>query len=173
MKWITRARPKTDRIACPLADHQVHRPRRRNPLCPRRPGPGHSSTGGRHQLRRPRHPLHPPRRQMHLRGPHRGPPPRQRPGAGTPSQDRARRRHRRRPRHRPGRAGTAGDRRGRAGRRSRRPPAAGKGPLRLRRPLRLVPAPGDRPGMSGTIGYEEPRAATIRQVAQLMAAADQ
>src|SRR6266566_2212892 len=108
---------------------------------------------------------------MHLRGPHRRIQPARRPGADPPGPHRARRRHRRRPRHRPGRAGTAGDRPGRAGRRSRRPPAAGQGPIRLRRPLRLVPAPGTRPGMSGTIGYDELRAGTVRQVAQLMAAA--
>src|SRR6266478_3742125 len=108
---------------------------------------------------------------MHLRGPHRGLPPGQRPGPYAAGQDRPRRRHRRRPGHRPGRARAAGDRAGRAGRRSRRPPAARTRPVRLRRPLRLVPAPGTRPGMSGTIGYDELRAGTIRQVAQLMAAA--
>src|SRR5206468_5347783 len=55
--------------------------------------------------------------------------------------------------------------------RTRRPPAARQGPVRIRRALRLVPAPGARPGMSGTLGYEDLRAATVRQVAQLMAAA--
>src|SRR6266516_8073668 len=108
---------------------------------------------------------------MHLRGPHRRLPPGRRPGADPPGPDRARRRHRRRPRHRPGRARAAGDRRGRAGRRGRRPTAARTRPVRLRRPLRLVPAPGQRPGMSATIGYQELRAATVGQVAQLMAAA--
>src|SRR6185437_6020343 len=108
---------------------------------------------------------------MHLRGPHRGLPPGRRPCADAPGEDRARRRHRCRPRHRPGRARAAGDRAGRPGRRSRRPPTARTGPVRLRRPLRLVPAPGHRPGMSGTLGYDELRAGTVRQVAQLMAAA--
>src|SRR5215471_5741958 len=108
---------------------------------------------------------------MHLRGPHRGLPPRQQFGTGTPCQDRACRRHRRRREHRPGRARATGDWAGRAGRRSRRPPPAGQRPVRLRRPLRLVPAPGPRPGMSGTLGYDDIRAGTVRQVAQLMAAA--
>ena len=45
MKWITRARPKTDRIACPWLISQVHRPRRRDPLRPRRPGPRRRRSG--------------------------------------------------------------------------------------------------------------------------------
>src|SRR5438876_1120756 len=165
-------RPPQDRPdRLPLADRQVHRPRCRDPLRPGRPDPGHGRAPGRDQLRRPGRPVHPPRRQVHVRGPHRRLPPGQRPGADPPGQNRARGRHRRRPRHRPGWAGAAGDRGGRPGCRSRRPAAAGTGPVRLRRALRLVPAPGARPGMSGTTGYEELRAATVRQVAQLMAAA--
>src|SRR5882757_7672032 len=108
---------------------------------------------------------------MHLRGPHRRLRPRNRPSADAPGQHRARRRHRRRPRHRPRRTGSPRDRAGRPGCGGRRPPAAGQRPVRLRRPLRLVPAPGTRHRMSGTIGYEELRAGTVRQVAQLMAAA--
>jgi uncharacterized ferredoxin-like protein len=59
----------------------------------------------------------------------------------------------------------------RPGRRSRRPPAAGPRHFRLRRPLRLVPPPATRRRMTGTVGYDDIRAGTVRQVAQLMAAA--
>src|SRR5258707_10423866 len=50
-------------------------------------------------------------------------------------------------------------------------PAARTRPTRLRLPGCQAPAQGAGAGMTGTIGYEDLRAGTVRQVAQLMAAA--
>ncbi len=57
-------------------------------------------------------------------------------------------------------------------RRSRRPPAAGTGLVRLRRPLRLVhPTVRDRVGVTVTLDYDAIRADTVRHVPMTTAAA--
>ncbi len=150
----TQNRP--DRL--PLADPPLHRPRRADPVRPRRPGPRHRRPRRRPLLRHQRRHLHPPPHPgpgtVHIRGTHPRASPRRRPGPDPPRRDRARRRHRRRPAHRPARAGAAGHRPGRAARRRRRPTPAGTRPVRLRRPLRLVPT--QQPGselMDRTVLY--------------------
>src|SRR5262245_59427878 len=164
-------RPPEDGPDClPVADQQLHRPGRRDPVCPRWAGPRRSPAPGSDQLRCARCPVHPPRRQVHLRGPDRGLPARRRSGTGAAGQDRTRRRRRRRRGHRSRRPRAPGHRARGAGCRIRRPRAAPQRQLRLRRSLRLVPAAGTRPGMTGNLGYDDIRAATVRQVAQLMAA---
>ena len=66
MKWVTRERPKTDRIACPWLIRKLHRPRRRVPLRPRRRRARGRRARRRALLRRARRALHPPRRPLHF-----------------------------------------------------------------------------------------------------------
>ena len=95
MKWITRARPKTDRIACPWLIRQFIDPDAEILYVPAdQVLDVAAARGARISFDAPGATLHPPRRQVHLRGPHRRLPPRRRPGAGAPGHDRARRRHR-------------------------------------------------------------------------------
>ena len=54
MKWVTRERPKTDRIACPWLIRRLHRSGRRVPLRPRRSRPrGRASAEGAHSYDAP------------------------------------------------------------------------------------------------------------------------
>ncbi len=144
MKWVTRDRPKTDRIACPWlirkfidpdaeflyvpADQVLdgRRARRRALLRrARRDATPTATASARFEVLIDEYDL-------------------ERPGRAAAGADRARRRHRRRPRRHPPvaracwpspRASTA---------RSRRPRQLDAEPARLRRPLRLVPPPGRR-----------------------------
>ena len=54
MKWVTRARPKTDRIACPWLIRRFIDPDAEILYVPDRPSPRHSRTRGRAQLRHAR-----------------------------------------------------------------------------------------------------------------------
>src|SRR5919198_666216 len=154
----------------PLAEPQVHRPGGGVHLRSRRSGARGGGAGGRQLLRRTRRALHPPRRPLQLRGPRRGVPDRRsrRPPACA---DRARGRRRRGPRRDTGVARVARRRRGLPlPHPRRRPPPASSRASRLRRPLRLVPAPG-RSQLTHSSETPTPDAARIIRVQALRAVA--
>src|SRR5205814_5788585 len=112
----------------------------------------------------------PPRRQVHVRSARRTL--RARGSRARSSRtDRARRRHRQRARHGSCRSGPARDRPRRPRRGRRRPSSARPGQLRVRRPVRMVPAAGRGSRVSERLDYDSIRADTVAQVAKLMAAA--
>ena len=84
MKWITRARPKTDRIACPWLIRRFIDPDAEILYVPPDEVLAVARARGRAQLRRPRRRVRPPRRHVHVRGPHRRLPPRRRSGPDPP-----------------------------------------------------------------------------------------
>ena len=174
MKWVTRARPKTDRIACPWLIRRFIDPDAEILYVPTDEVLAVADDQDAPQLRRARRRVRPPRRQA------------ARSRCSSTHYDLGERSG-------AGPAGRAivhaadidtelhtdplgpgllaiGARRAR--RRSRRPPAAGAGLVRLRRALRLVqPASRGRRGMTEHLDYDDLRADTVRQVAKLMAAA--
>ena len=137
MKWVTRARPKTDRIACPWLIRRFIDPDAEILYVPADEVLAGGRARRRAHLRRAR------RRYTHRDGRctfevliddyDLGDPALHRLAA-----DRARRRHRRGPRHRPAVARACSPS-PRARRRGRRPRLLERGAVRLRRPLRLVP----------------------------------
>ena len=128
MKWVTRARPKTDRIACPWLIRRFIDPDAEILYVPKEDVLAVADARRRPQLRRPRRALRPPRRQVHLRGPHRRLRPRRRPSARPPREDRPRRRHRGELAHGPRRARPARHRARRARRRSATTTGSSTGP---------------------------------------------
>jgi len=84
MKWVTRERPKTDRIACPWLIKKFIDPEAEFLYVPAESGTRRRGTGGGPLLRRARSSLHAPGRPLLVRGAGRGIRPR-RPGAAAPS----------------------------------------------------------------------------------------
>ena len=173
MKWVTRARPKTDRIACPWLIRRFIDPDAEILYVPTDEvlavASDHDASAS-----TPQAPPYDHRDgKLHLRSPHRRVSPRRRPGSGPVGQDRARRRHRLRPRHR-SRSGRVCWRSDSADSTSKTTTTASwSGPASSTTPsthgaASRSPAGGD---MSGPIGYDDLRADTVRQVAKLMAAA--
>ena len=170
MKWITRARPKTDRIACPWLIPRFIDPEAEILYVPADEVLVAAAARGRDQLRRARCPLRPPdgkctfevliddydlaatRRWCASLGsctPPTSPPTSAptRPGPGLLAIGLG------------GLDVEADDHR------------LLERAVRLRRPLRLVPTPGTERRHDRHLGYDELRAETVRQVAKLMAAA--
>ena len=83
MKWVTRARPKTDRIACPWLIRRFIDPDAEILYVPNDEVLAVAADQGAHSFDAPGATLRPPRRQVHLRGPHRRLRPRRRPRAGA------------------------------------------------------------------------------------------
>ena len=75
--WVTRARPKVDRIACPWLIRRFVDPRRGVPVRRAGRGRGRRRALRRHALRHRRRLLEPPRRALHLRRHGRGVRPRE------------------------------------------------------------------------------------------------
>ena len=71
MKWVTREHPHTDRIACPWLIRKFIDPEAEIVYVPRAEVLPYADARGRHEFRRLGRPVHPPRRPVHLRGPHR------------------------------------------------------------------------------------------------------
>ena len=145
MKWVTRERPKTDRIACPWLILNFIDPDAEFLYVPADEVLEVAEARGRALVRRSRRPLHPSRRAVLVRGARRGVRDRR-------SCDRSARAHRpRRRRRRRSRRDAAVARPARRGgglpsARSRRPPSARAQPAGVRRALRVVPErdPPDR-----------------------------
>ena len=84
MKWVTRARPKTDRIACPWLIRRFIDPDAEILYVPTDQVLAVAEREGAHGFDTPGAELRPPRQQVHVRGAHRRLRPRRRPGAGAP-----------------------------------------------------------------------------------------
>ena len=95
MKWVTRARPKTDRIACPWLIRRFIDTEAEILYVPAADVLAVAEAESARSFDAPGALYRPPRRAMHVRSAHRRVRPRRRPGAGATRQDRPRRRHRR------------------------------------------------------------------------------
>ena len=71
MKWVTRARPKTDRIACPWLIRRFLDPDAEILYVPREEVLKVAEQHGAHSFDAPGRAVGPPGRQVHLRGPDR------------------------------------------------------------------------------------------------------
>ena len=143
MKWVTRERPKTDRIACPWLIKNFIDPEAEFVYVPADQVLAVAEREGGYSYDAPGADLHPPRRALLVRGAARGVRAR-RPGAEAAGADRARCRRRRGPRRH---AAVARPARGRGGippARTRRPPTARAVAAGLRRALCLVQERGRR-----------------------------
>ena len=78
MKWVTRARPKTDRIACPWLIRKFIDPDAEILYVPTDQVLTVAEREQAPRVRHPRRRIRPPRQQVHLRGAHRRLPPRRR-----------------------------------------------------------------------------------------------
>src|SRR5438094_4762508 len=96
MKWVTRERPKTDRIACPWLIKNFIDPEAEFLYVPADQVLDLAEREEAHSLRRAGRGVHAPGRALLVRGAGRGVPAR-RSGSAAPRPDRARRRRRRRP----------------------------------------------------------------------------
>jgi hypothetical protein len=68
VRWVTRARPKTDRIACPWLIRRFIDPQAEIRYVPADQVLAVAEIEAASLLRRPRRRVHPPRRPVHLRG---------------------------------------------------------------------------------------------------------